>query len=268
MPKIHPTAIVNDNAKIADNVVIGPYCVIGQNADIGKRTILHSHVCLEGNTFIGEDNEIFPFAAIGFVPQDLKYHGEKSRLVIGNRNTIREYVTMHPGTDGGSMATVIGDDCLFMAGVHIAHDCHIGNNIIMANQATLGGHVVIDDFAILGGLVAVHQFVRIGKYAMIGGMSGVDKDVIPYASIAGERAGIAGINLVGLKRHNFTRESIFRIREAYKSLFAENGTIEERRSGLRKKFKDHQDVSLILDFLDLESSRSICLPRKTGRPVV
>ncbi|MDR1475621.1 MAG: acyl-ACP--UDP-N-acetylglucosamine O-acyltransferase [Holosporales bacterium] len=264
MSKIHPTAIIDSRAKIEDGVTVGPYCVVGKDVNIGKGTVLHSHVCLEGNTSIGNDNEFFPFAAIGFIPQDLKYHGEKSRLIIGNRNTIREYVTMQPGTDGGNMATVIGDDCLFMAGAHMAHDCQIGNSVVMANQATLGGHVTVDDYVTLGGLVAVHQFVKIGRYAMIGGMSGIDKNVLPYASVVGERAKIAGINLVGLKRHGFERRVIFKIREAYEKLFAQSSTLDERKTFLRQKFKDCQEVLHIMDFLDSESSRSICLPRKSG----
>ena len=184
---------------------------------------------LPGIPQIGEGTQIFPFASIGFAPQDLKYKGEKSRLVIGKQNIIREHVTMNPGTEGGGMLTSVGDNCLFMVSAHVAHDCHIGNHVILANNATLGGHVLVEDYAIIGGLAAVHQFVRVGRHAVIGGMSGVEHDVIPYGSVMGERASLAGLNLIGLKRRGFDRETIHALRNAYKMLFdAENGTLFER----------------------------------------
>ena len=170
---VHPTAILDSDADVASDVEIGPYSVIGPGVRLGKRTKIGSHVVIQGRTTVGEDNVVFPFATIGTVPQDLKYKGEPSELLIGNRNTIREYVTMNPGTIGGGMVTRVGDNCLFMVGVHVAHDCQIGNGVVMANNATLAGHVVVEQYAVLGGLCAVHQYVRIGKHAMIGGMSGV-----------------------------------------------------------------------------------------------
>ncbi len=259
--KIHPSAIVSPNAKIGDDVVIGPYCVIDDGVTIGSRTVLHSHVCISGLTTIGEGNQIFPFAALGFCPQDLKYSGEKSYLIIGDNNTIREHVTMHLGTSGGNMKTVVGNDCLFMAGVHVAHDCIIQDSVIMANQVTLGGHVVVERHATIGGLCAVHQFVRIGAHAMIGGMSGVEKDVVPYASVMGERAWVAGINLVGLKRHGFSREAISTIRTVYNQLFSNDLTFEKRIEQISNQFKDSPEILNIISFLKADRSRAVCLPR-------
>lgn len=200
MVEIHPTAVIDSAAKIGKNVKIGPYCCIGANVEIGDGVELKAHVVIDGQTSIGADSKFFPFASIGLPPQDLKYSGEKSTLTIGERNIIREYVTMNPGTEGGGLETRVGDDNLFMVGAHVAHDCIVGNNVIMANNATLAGHVMVDDYAIIGGLAAVHQFCRIGRHAMIGGMSGVENDIIPYASVLGGRAWLSGLNLVGLKR--------------------------------------------------------------------
>ena len=262
MNKIHPTAIISSNAKIGKDVLVGPYCVIGENVEIGDGTILKSHVVIEGITKIGKNNVIFPFAAIGTDPQDLKYEGEKSQIIIGDNNKIREYVTIHPGTKGDNMITKIGDNCLFMVAVHIAHDCVIGNNVIMANNATLGGHVVVEDHAVLGGLCAVHQFVRIGKSAMIGGMSGVENDVIPYGTVMGERAALAGLNLVGLKRKGFERDAIHALRNFYKKLFdEETGNISESISALKEEYKNDSLVIEIINFLETKSSRAICKPK-------
>ena len=202
MIDVHPTAVVSSQSNIGNDVKIGPYCVIGPDVVIGDRVFLHSHVVIDGQTVIGEGTNIYPFASIGLVPQDLKYKGESSSLIIGARNQIREHVTMNPGTEGGGMKTVIGDDCLFMIGSHVAHDCIIGNHVILANNATLGGHVEVGDFAIIGGLSGIHQFVRIGAHAMVGGMSGVEQDLIPYGSAMGERAKLRGLNLIGLQRRN------------------------------------------------------------------
>lgn len=215
----HPSALIDDGAVIGEQSQIGPYCVIGPNVKIGERVKLHSHVVIEGNTTIGDDCEIWPFAALGTAPQDLKYKGEESQLIIGARNRIREHVTMNPGTSGGGMITRIGDDGLFMVGVHVAHDCQVGNHVIMANQATLAGHVVVGDFAVLGGLSAVHQFVVIGHHAMIGGMSGVEKDVLPYGLVSGERASLQGLNLVGLRRSQVNAEQVRSLQQAYQILF-------------------------------------------------
>ena len=185
MASIHPSAIIDPAATIGESVHVGPFCVIGPDVSLGEGVKLHSHVVVEGRTHIGKGGEIFPFASIGHAPQDLKYKGEPSRLEIGDNCRIREHVTMNPGTEGGGMLTKVGDNCLFMASSHVAHDCKVGNNVIMANNATLAGHVEVGDFAIIGGLAAVQQFVRIGPHAMIGGMSGIVNDVIPYGMVAG-----------------------------------------------------------------------------------
>jgi len=262
MSKIHQTAVIEPGAKIADNVSIGAFCCVGSDVVLADGVELISHVSIAGHSEIGENTKIFPFSSIGHAPQDLKYHGEKSRLLIGKNNVIRENVTMNPGTEGGGMLTQVGDNCLFMVGSHIAHDCMVGNNVIMANNATLGGHVIVEDFAIIGGLAAVHQFVRIGKHAIIGGMSGVENDVIPYGSVIGERAALAGLNLVGLKRRNFDRETIHALRNAYKMLFdAENGTLFERSQKVQDAFKEVAPVQEIIEFMEDKGSRSLCTPK-------
>ena len=259
---IHPTAIVAATARIPSSCHVGPYCTIGPDVTLGEDCELVSHVVLDGRTRIGARNTFYPFCSIGVAPQDLKYKGEKSRLVIGKNNLIREQVTMNPGTSGGGMVTSIGDDCLFMVGAHVAHDCHIGNNVIMANNATLGGHVFLDDYAIIGGLSAVHQFVRIGKHAIVGGMSGVEHDVIPYGSVIGERASLAGLNLVGLKRRNFDRETIHALRTAYKMLFdADKGTLYERSSKVQDAFPEFAPVQEIINFMEDKGARSLCVPK-------
>jgi len=261
MENIHPTAIVNKGAQIGKGVKIGAFCVIGSDVVLEDDVQLHSHVVVEGHTHIGERTQIFPFASIGHVPQDLKFKGEKSRLEIGKNNMIREHVTMNPGTEGGGMLTKIGDNCLFMMASHVAHDCDVGNNVILANNATLAGHVHVGDFAIIGGLSAVHQFVRIGHHAMIGGMSGIENDVIPYGQANGERASLSGLNLVGLKRRGFSREDIHSLRSAYRMLFSPEGTLAERTEDVAELFKDHKAVSDVLDFMRVESSRAICQPK-------
>ena len=233
MTGVHPTAIVEDGAKLGKDVDIGPYCIVGANVSLGDGVRLHSHVVVGGRTTVGDSTEIFPFASIGLAPQDLKYAGEESELIVGARVRVREHVTMNPGTSGGGMLTRVGDDCLFMVGSHVAHDCIVGNNVILANNATLAGHVEVGDFAIIGGLSAVHQFVRIGAHAMIGGMSGVEHDLIPYGSAMGERARLRGLNLVGLQRRDFTRDDITNLRTAYRILFAPEGNAAgtDRRRG-------------------------------------
>jgi UDP-N-acetylglucosamine acyltransferase len=261
MPRIHSTAIVAPAAQIADDVVVGPYSIVGEDVVLSPGVALGPHVVVEGRTEIGEGTRVFPFAAIGFEPQDLKYRGEKSRLVIGRNNTIREYVTMSPGTAGGGMVTRIGDNCLFMVGVHIAHDCQIGNHVIMANNATLAGHVVIDDYAILGGLSAVHQFVRIGRHAMVGGMSGVERDVIPYGQVMGERARLTGLNIIGMQRRGFSRDDIQGLRNAYQFLFSSDGTFGERVAEAALRFRNIAPVADIIDFIRADSSRAICQPK-------
>jgi UDP-N-acetylglucosamine acyltransferase len=263
MGAIHPTAIVEPGAKIGSDVTIGPYCHVGPEVELGDGVALMSHAIVAGRTSIGEGSHIFPFASIGLDPQDLKYHGEPSMLVIGRNNTIREYVTMNPGTEGGGMVTRVGDNGLFMVSAHVAHDCQIGNNVVMANNATLGGHVQVGEYAILGGLSAVHQYVRIGRHAMIGGMSGVEHDVIPYGSAFGERARLSGLNIIGCKRRGFSREDIHTLRTAYRLLFAQEGTMNERLDDVTGMFGDNEFVMEIVDFIRSDSARAVCQP-KTG----
>jgi UDP-N-acetylglucosamine acyltransferase len=264
MPAIHPTAVVEPGARIGSDVTIGPYACIGPGVELGDGVTIMAHVVVGGRTSIGPRTRIFPFASIGLPPQDLKYHGEDSVLRIGADNTIREHVTMNPGTEGGGMMTAVGDRCLFMVGAHVAHDCKVGNNVIMANNATLAGHVEIGDHAVLGGLSAVHQFVRIGQHAMIGGMSGVEQDVIPYGSVMGDRARLAGLNVVGLKRRNFSRDEIHALRSAYRMIFAAEGTMAERIEDAASMFKDAPAVMDIVAFIRADSSRAICQPRSNG----
>ena len=261
MTDIHPTAVVEDGANIGDNVVIGPYCCVGPNTTLADGVQLTSHVVVAGFTTVGPNTHVYPFASIGHQPQDLKYKGEASRLEIGANNIVREYVTMNPGTEGGGMLTKVGNNCLFMVGAHVAHDCVVGNHVIFANNATVGGHVSIDDYAILGGLSAVHQFVRIGRHAMVGGMSGVEQDVIPYGSVIGNRARLAGLNIVGLKRRGFSRGDIADLRKAYRLMFAEEGSMAERLKDATDMYRDNMAVMDIVEFIRSESSRAICQPR-------
>lgn len=258
---IHPTAIVDPAASLDEDVKIGPYCIVGADVVLGDGVTLHSHVVVDGRTEIGAGTEIFPFASIGMQPQDLKYKGEPSTLIIGRNNRIREHVTMNPGTEGGGMETRVGDNGLFMVGAHVAHDCIVGNNVIMANNATLAGHVVLEDFAIIGGLSAIHQFVRIGKHAMVGGMSGVENDVIPYGSVMGDRARLSGLNIVGLKRRGFNKEDVHNLRRAYRMLFADEGTMGERVQDVAKLFDDNSGVMEIVEFMSGSSSRGITQPK-------
>jgi len=261
MTNIHPTAVVADGAIVDETAQIGPYCVLGPQVTIGPRVTLHSHVAVAGITSIGADTQVFPFASLGHQPQDLKYKGEASRLEIGERNQIREHVTMNPGTEGGGMLTKVGNDCLFMMSSHVAHDCVIGDNVILVNNATLGGHVSVGDFAIMGGLSAAHQFVRIGRHAMIGGMTGVETDIIPYATVTGNRAHLSGLNLVGLKRRGYDRDAIHALRNAYRLLFAPEGTMAERLEEVAGQYHDQELVMEIVDFIRADSSRSICQPK-------
>lgn len=261
MPGIHPTAIVDPAAEIGASVSIGPYCIVGPNVKLGDGCELVSHVTVDGHTEIGPNTRIYPFASVGHPPQDMKYKGEPSRLVIGANNILREQVTMNPGTEGGGMLTSVGNNCLFMVGAHVAHDCHVGHHVIMANNATLAGHVIVEEYAILGGLSAVHQFCRIGRHAMVGGMSGVESDVIPYGSVMGDRARLSGLNVVGLKRRGFSRPDIAALRKAYRLLFAEEGTMAERLNDVQDSFAGYEAIMEIVDFIRSDSSRAICQPK-------
>jgi UDP-N-acetylglucosamine acyltransferase len=257
---IHPTAVIADGAQIDDNVKIGPYCVIGAHVKIASGCEIKSHVCIDGHTEIGENCTIFPFASLGHAPQDLKYNGEKTYLRIGRNNKIREHVTMNPGTESGAGETVIGDNCLFMVGAHIAHDCILGNNVIMANNATLGGHVEVGDYVVIGGLSAVHQFIRIGSYAIIGGFSGVESDVIPYGRVKGERAHLAGLNLIGLERRGFSKDNVRDIQKAFNQLFAENDTLEQRLESVQMDFANNPAVMHVIEFARAKTKFPLCQP--------
>jgi UDP-N-acetylglucosamine acyltransferase len=256
---IHSTAIVADGAKLGANVSIGPYCVIGAHVILGDNVRLHSHVVVDGHTEIGESTEVYPFASLGSPPQDKKYHGEASRLVIGKRNIIREQVTMNPGTEGGGMLTQVGDDCLFLTASHVAHDCTVGNGVILSNNATLAGHVTVGNGVIIGGLAAVHQFVRIGDFAFIGGMCGINKDVIPFGMVMYDAESLGGLNLVGLKRRNVEREDIHQLRSLFKDLFFGEGTLAERAAALNTP-ELSSEARAVLDFITSDSSRSFCAP--------
>ena len=255
---IHQTAIIDKKAKISMNVEIGPYCVVGPNVEIGENNIIQSHVSIFGNTKIGNGNKIYPFVSIN-EPQDLKYDGELTNLIIGNNNKIREYVTINPGTIGGGGQTVIGDNCLFMISSHVAHDCKVGNNVIIANNVPLGGHAIIEDNVVIGGNSAVQQFTRIGKMAMIGGMTGVLHDVIPYGLSTGNRNSLQGLNLIGLRRAKFENKDILGLSEAYKVIFATKN-LTENISKLNRSYQDNQLVKNVIDFITKDKKRSICTP--------
>jgi len=259
--KIHPTAIVESGAKLGEDVTIGPYCCVGPEVELGDGVSLVSHVVVHGQTKIGEKTKIYPYASIGHPPQDLKYAREPSKLIIGSHNVIREHVTMNPGTEGGGLITRVGSHCLFMIASHVAHDCKVGDHVVMANNGTLGGHVKVGEYAIIGGLSAVHQFVRIGRHAMVGGMSGVENDVIPYGSVMGNRAYLSGLNIIGLKRREFSRDAIHTLRNAYRLLFAEEGTLAERLTDVSELFEKNETVQEIVTFIQADSSRSICQPK-------
>jgi UDP-N-acetylglucosamine acyltransferase len=255
---IHQTAIISTKAKISENTKIGPYCFIDEGVSIGEGCELISHVHLSGNTKIGKKNKFFPFSSVGTIPQDLKYLGEDSKLVIGENNTFRENVTINPGTKNGGMITKIENNCLFMVGSHVAHDCQISSNVILANNATLAGHVVIDNNAIIGGLSAVHQFVHIGKYAMIGGMSGVESNIIPYGLYSGIRDNLRGLNLIGLKRKKVDIKTIHKIKEIFSKIFCKPDSLEKNIKNLNQKEKSILEVAEILDFISLNLKRGFC----------
>ncbi|MFO0997182.1 MAG: acyl-ACP--UDP-N-acetylglucosamine O-acyltransferase [Alphaproteobacteria bacterium] len=261
MTDIHPTALVERGARLGTGVKIGPLSVVGAEVELADGVELLSHVTVAGRTRIGPGTRIFPFASIGHPPQDLKYKGEPSELVIGANAIIREHVTMNPGTEGGGMLTSVGDNCLFMVGAHVAHDCRLGSSVILANNATLAGHVEIGDFAILGGLSAVHQFVRVGRHAMIGGMSGVEQDIIPYGSAMGNRAHLSGLNVIGLKRRGFSREDIHSLRTAYRLMFAQEGTLAERLDDVEALYRTNEAVMEVVTFIRSTSSRGLCQPK-------
>jgi len=260
--KIHPMAIVEDGAVIGENTVVGPFCVVGPNVKIGADCDLKSHVVVAGHTTMGDGNVMYQFASVGSDPQDLKFGGEITQLIIGDRNRIREGATMNPGTESGGGITKVGSDGLFMVGSHIAHDCIVGNGVILVNNATCAGHIEIGDNAIMGGMTGAHQFVRIGRHSMIAGMSGVEKDVIPYGMLMGNRGKLVGLNLIGLKRSGFEKDTINKMRSAYKDLFMSDGILMDIAKDVAIEYADCAPVIEITDFILSAGSRSVSIPEK------
>ena len=257
---IHKTSVIDKNAIIKKNVKVGPFCYIGSQVTLEEDVELISNVHIEGDTKIGKGTKIFPFASIGTQPQDLKFNNEKNSLVIGENNLIREYVTINPGTAGGGLKTIIGDNCLFMISSHIAHDCNIGNNVIIANNVPLGGHVTIEDSVVIGGNSAVQQFTRIGRLAMIGGMTGVLKDVIPFGLSVGNRNYLQGLNLIGLRRKKYENQKIMGLDKAYKEIFASKN-LHENLSKINGNYKDNELVKEVIKFIEKDKKRPICSPQ-------
>jgi UDP-N-acetylglucosamine acyltransferase len=256
---IHNSSFISKNAKIGKNVKIGPFCNIGKSVQLEDNVELVSNVHIEGNSKIGKGTKIFPFASIGTMPQDLKYNNEPNSLTIGENNTIREHVTINPGTDGGGGKTIIGNNCLFMISSHVAHDCKIGNNVIIANNVPLGGHVIIEDSVVIGGNSAVQQFTRIGRLAMIGGMTGVLKDVIPFGLSVGNRNYLQGLNLVGLRRKNYENKKIMDLDRAYKEIFSSKN-LHENLSKINNELKENELVKEVINFIANDKKRPICIP--------
>ena len=256
---IHNKSIIDKKAKISNSARVGPFSVIGPEVEIGENVEIYSHVNISGNTIIDDGTKIFPFASIGTIPQDLKFKGEKTKLEIGKNNTIREYVTINPGTNGGGGVTKIGNNCLFMISSHIAHDCVIGNNVIIANNVPLGGHVTIEDSVVIGGNSAVQQYTRIGRLAMIGGMTGVLNDVIPFGLSIGNRNFLQGLNLRGLRRKNYPNKDILELNEAYKEIFS-SSKLHENLEKLNGEFKKNSLVNEVVRFITKDKKRPICSP--------
>ena len=256
---IHNSSVIDKRAKVSKTVKIGPFCYVGPKVELLDNVELISNVHIEGNTKIGKGTKIFPFASIGTQPQDLKYNNEENSLIIGEQNIIREYVTINPGTEGGGSKTEIGNNCLFMISSHIAHDCKIGNNVIIANNVPLGGHVTIEDSVVIGGNSAVQQFTRIGRLAMIGGMTGVLKDVTPGLSI-GNRNYLQGLNLIGLRRKKYDNKMIMGLDKAYKEIFSSKN-LHENLSKINGEYKDNELVKEVIRFIERDKKRPICLPQ-------
>lgn len=262
MTTIHPTAIVDSKATIDGSVEIGPYCIVGPDATLAKGVKLLSHAIVEGVTQVGEDCVLHPFACLGGAPQHTAHRGEPTRVVVGARNVFREHVTVHAGTAGGRGVTTVGDDGLFMVSTHIGHDCIIGDKVVMAPSVAVGGHVTVNDFVFLGGLAAIHQYTRVGRYAFVGGGGIVTKDVIPYGSVWGNHAHLEGLNLIGLKRRGFTREQIATLRAAYRLLFADEGTFQERIEDVEQAYSSVPEIMEILAFIREDANRPLCLPER------
>jgi len=256
---IHKTCVIDKKAKISSNVKIGAYTVIGPNVEINENVEIYSHVNIDGYTQIGSHTKIYPFASIGTDPQDLKFKGEKNSLIIGSKNIIREYVTINPGTEGGGGATIVGNNCLLMISSHIAHDCKVGNNVVIANNVPLGGHAIIEDGVVIGGNSAVQQFTRIGRLAMIGGMTGVLKDVIPFGLSFGNRNYLKGLNLIGLRRKKYENKEIIELGQAYKKIFSSDN-LHDNVSKINGDYKDNNLVKEVTNFILRDKKRPICLP--------
>ena len=259
--RIHPTSVVEDGARLAAGVVVGPFCTVGKDVTLAEGVELVSHVAVAGTTSVGAGTRIFPFASIGHQPQDLKYKGEPCSLTVGSNCILREGVTMNPGTEGGGSVTVVGDGCAFLANSHVGHDCHVGNNVIFSNNVMLAGHCVVGDYAIIGGGAAVIQFARVGPHAFVGGMSGLENDLIPYGMAMGNRAYLSGLNIVGLQRRGFSRGDIHDLRRAYRLLFAAEGTLVERMEDVAVEFAGHPIVQEIIAFIRQGGKRSLCTPK-------
>lgn len=262
---IHPTAVVAPSAQLGNGVEIGPYAVLGPQVIIGDDTWVGPHAVIEGRTTIGRENRIFQFASVGAIPQDKKYHGEESQLIIGDNNAIREFATLHTGTAGGGMITRVGHHNLFMNYSHVAHDCQIGDHVVLANGATLAGHVTIENYVTVGGLVAIHQFTRIGESALLAGGAMVSQDVPPYCIATGDRAHLNGLNLIGLKRRGWSAEELSILKKAYRILFAEGLPLKEAILRLREEYRASASVSRLTTFL-ADSQRGVCRPRGTADP--
>lgn len=260
--RVHPTAVIDENARLMDGVTVGPYSVVGAGVILDAGVEVRSHVVIDGRTHIGSGTVLFPFSSVGAIPQDKKFHGEDTGLEIGQNCVIREHVTINPGTEAGGGMTRIGDRCLLMVGAHVAHDCVIGSDVILVNGATVAGHCQIGDHVIVGGLSALHQFVRIGEHAFVGGMSGVENDVIPFGSVIGNRAHLGGLNLVGLKRRGFSRQEIHALRKAYRSLFESGGTVRDNVAAVASEHEGDKNIQHIVEFIRAGKDRALCTPRR------
>lgn len=257
--KIHPTAIVMDGAKLGADVFVGPYCVIGQDVSIGDGSHLASHVSIQGMTEIGAGAKILPFASLGTPPQSVHYKGEPSKLIVGKNCDIREGVTMNIGTKGGRMETRVGDNCMFMTGSHVAHDCIVGNNVVMANCAVFAGHAEIGDFTFIGGLAGIIQFGKVGEQAMIAGIAAVRRDVIPFG-LTDENGDLDGLNLIGLKRRGFARSDVQKLRGAYRELFFGDGQFADRVEAVGTAYADNVAVQKVISFVRAAGKRGVCMP--------
>jgi UDP-N-acetylglucosamine acyltransferase len=254
---IHPTAVVAPGASVDPSCQIGPFAVIGPEVRLGPGTTVGAHAVIEGDTALGAGNRVFPHAVLGQIPQDLKYRGEHTRLVVGDRNQFREFTTVHVGTEGGGGVTRIGSGCLFMANSHVAHDCQVGDGCILANSVALAGHVTLEDHVILGGLAGCHQFTRLGRFAFVAAASVVVQDIAPYCTVHGDRAALAGLNIVGLQRNGFTEEQVGRVKDAYKTVFRQGLSLKDACRELRSRYAGHPEIDHLVEFLEAVGDRGL-----------